>query len=229
MRCTVTVRVALVLLTLFTTWYFAGELYPNKVDMKSLRRIFDNKEEEAPKEKVKFSCGNDKPCPDGYFAFRIISGAANVVGPSFCFDNIMCIVSGGRVIVPVKDPNHMFLACTASNGTLIKTGSFDMYFTDVKLLLEFLKPVQDGTLVLVASYDDPGTNLNEEARALFTSFGSSYAKKVHFRDAWIFVGGKGINTESPFEQYLQNNKETNKYDGWPEVLEMEGCIPRKTK
>ncbi|XP_041446872.1 protein FAM3D isoform X2 [Xenopus laevis] len=225
MRCTVTVRVALVLLTLFTTWYFAGELYPNKVDMKSLRRIFDNKEEEAPKEKVKFSCGNDKPCPDGYFAFRIISGAANVVGPSFCFDNII-IMSSVRNNIG-RGLNIALI--NASNGTLIKTGSFDMYFTDVKLLLEFLKPVQDGTLVLVASYDDPGTNLNEEARALFTSFGSSYAKKVHFRDAWIFVGGKGINTESPFEQYLQNNKETNKYDGWPEVLEMEGCIPRKTK
>ncbi|XP_041446871.1 protein FAM3D isoform X1 [Xenopus laevis] len=226
MRCTVTVRVALVLLTLFTTWYFAGELYPNKVDMKSLRRIFDNKEEEAPtEEKVKFSCGNDKPCPDGYFAFRIISGAANVVGPSFCFDNII-IMSSVRNNIG-RGLNIALI--NASNGTLIKTGSFDMYFTDVKLLLEFLKPVQDGTLVLVASYDDPGTNLNEEARALFTSFGSSYAKKVHFRDAWIFVGGKGINTESPFEQYLQNNKETNKYDGWPEVLEMEGCIPRKTK
>lgn len=28
-------------------------------------------------------------------------------------------------------------------------------------------------------------------------------------------------------QYIKNDKKTNKYDGWPEMLEMEGCVPRK--
>lgn len=30
-----------------------------------------------------------------------------------------------------------------------------------------------------------------------------------------------------FLQHIKNDKETNKYDGWPELLEMEGCAPRK--
>ncbi|OCT83498.1 protein FAM3D-like [Xenopus laevis] len=225
MRCSATIRVVLVLCTLITTWYFAETMYPNKVDMKSLKRIFDNIAEEEPtKKKVEFSCGNEKPCPDGYFAFRIISGAGNVVGPSICFDNTIIMSSVKNNVG--RGLNIALI--NASNGTLIKTGTFDMYFADVKPLLEFIKPVKDGTLVLVASYDDPGTNLNEEARSLFKEFGSIHAKKVNFRDAWIFVGGKGINAESSFEQYLQNNKETNKYDGWPEVLEVEGCIPKKS-
>ena len=28
-------------------------------------------------------------------------------------------------------------------------------------------------------------------------------------------------------QHIKNNKDTNKYEGWPEVVEMEGCIPQK--
>ena len=29
-------------------------------------------------------------------------------------------------------------------------------------------------------------------------------------------------------QHVKNSKHTNKYEGWPEALEMGGCIPRRT-
>lgn len=32
-------------------------------------------------------CGNQRSCPTKHFAFKIISGAANVVGPSICFND----------------------------------------------------------------------------------------------------------------------------------------------
>ncbi|XP_012816355.1 protein FAM3D isoform X2 [Xenopus tropicalis] len=217
MRCAAILRVIVILLTLITTWYFAEKMYSNRDNMKSLRSIFEKK-------KAQFSCGNEKPCPDDYFAFKIISGAANVVGPSMCFENSIIMSSIKNNIG--RGLNIALI--NASTGVVIKTSSFDMYSGDVKPLLEFIKPVAEGTLVFVASYDDPGTKLNDEARAVFASFGSSYSKKIGFRDSWLFVGGKGISTKSPFEQHIKNNKETNKYDGWPEVLEMEGCIPKKT-
>ncbi|NP_001079695.1 Protein FAM3D-like [Xenopus laevis] len=216
MRCTAILRIVVILLTLLTTWFFAEKFFSGKKDIK--RNVLEQK-------KVKINCGNEKPCPDDYFAFKIISGAANVVGPSICFENII-IMSSVRNNIG-RGLNIALI--NASTGILIKTDSFDMYSGDVKPLLDFIKPVKDGTLVFVASFDDPGTKLNDEARAVFTEFGSSYAKKINFRDSWLFVGGKGINSKSPFEQHIKNNKETNKYDGWPEVLEMEGCIPRKTK
>uniref|UniRef100_A0A1B8YAW1 ILEI/PANDER domain-containing protein n=1 Tax=Xenopus tropicalis TaxID=8364 RepID=A0A1B8YAW1_XENTR len=86
------------------------------------------------------------------------------------------------------------------NGDLIKIASFDMYSGDVEPLVDFLKSVTDGTLVFVASYDDPSSKLNDEARAIFASFGSSYAEKLYFRDAWVFVGVKGTSAKSKFEQ-----------------------------
>lgn len=38
-------------------------------------------------EVVRTKCGLSKPCPDNFFAFKISSGAANVVGPTMCFEN----------------------------------------------------------------------------------------------------------------------------------------------
>lgn len=43
----------------------------------------------AGKQPPRHKCGNQKGCPEDHFAFKIISGAANVVGPSICFNDIM--------------------------------------------------------------------------------------------------------------------------------------------
>jgi len=50
--------------------------------------------------------------------------------------------------------------------------------------------------------------LNEEARKLIADLGSSIVSNLGFRDNWIFVGGKGIKTKSPFEQvrYIQQQR-----------------------
>lgn len=45
-----------------------------------------------------------------------------------------------------------------------------------------------------------GHRMNEEARRLFEELGSSAVKELAFRDSWVFVGAKGIENKSPFEQ-----------------------------
>ena len=42
--------------------------------------------------------------------------------------------------------------------------------------------------------------MNDEARRLFEELGSTAAKELAFRDSWVFVGAKGIEDKSPFEQ-----------------------------
>lgn len=110
-------------------------------------------------------------------------------------------------------------------GELLDTKTFDMWAGDVSDLLKFLRPLHEGTLVFVASFDDPATKLNDEARRLFEELGSTAIKELAFRDSWVFVGAKGIENKSPFEQRMKNSKSNNKYEGWPESLEMDGCIP----
>ncbi|KAK7820547.1 hypothetical protein U0070_006316 [Myodes glareolus] len=168
-------------------------------------------------------CGLSKPCQDNFFAFKLSSGAANVVGPSMCFENEI-------IMSPVRNNVGRGLNIALVNGStgqVTKKGSFDMYSGEPKLLIQFLEEIPDSTLVLVASYDDPGTKMNDKIRTLFSNLGSSYAKQLGFRDSWVFLGAKDLKNKSPYEQFLKNNPETNKYEGWPELLELEGCVPRK--
>lgn len=172
---------------------------------------------------MKTKCDLSKPCPNNFFAFKICSGAANVVGPSICFEDHM-------IMSPVKNNVGRGLniaLVNATTGTVLRQDHFDMFSGDASLLVAFLKQILEGMLVLVASYDDPGTKMNDEIRTLFSNMGSSYAKQLSFRDSWVFLGARDISNKSPFEQFLKNNPETNKYEGWPELLELEGCVPRK--
>ncbi|XP_073757558.1 protein FAM3D isoform X4 [Callorhinus ursinus] len=174
---------------------------------------------------VRTKCGLSKPCPDNFFAFKISSGAANVVGPTMCFENLV-------IMSPVKNNVGRGLNIALVNGTtgiVLTQKCFDMYSGDVKLLVKFLKDIPEGTLVLMASYDDPGTKMNDETRKLLSSLGSSYANQLGFRDSWVFLGAKDLKDKSPFEQFLKNNPDSNKYEGWPELLELEGCVPQKRK
>ncbi|XP_045850686.1 protein FAM3D-like [Meles meles] len=120
-----------------------------------------------------------------------------------------------------------FALVNGTTGVVLTQKCFDMYSGDVPLLVKFPKEIPEGTLVLAASYDDPGTKMNDETRKLLTNLGSSYAKQLGFRDSWVFLGAKDLRDKSPFEQFLKNNPDTNKYEGWPELLELEGCVPQK--
>ncbi|NXU70074.1 FAM3D protein, partial [Oreotrochilus melanogaster] len=68
-------------------------------------------------------CGNKRSCAQNHFAFKIISGAANVVGPSICFDDVTLMSS-------VKNNVGRGLNIALVNGTsghLLKENTFDMY------------------------------------------------------------------------------------------------------
>ncbi|XP_069499855.1 protein FAM3D [Ambystoma mexicanum] len=224
MRATGLFRLAVVLLTLGATWYLTRSYFDSYLQSKNLRNVFDLSANDNPPTKPPVTkCGIEKVCPENYFAFRITSGAASVVGPSMCFEDKIIMSSVKNNIG--RGLNIALL--NGSTGEVIKTGFFDMYSGEVQPLLKFLEKIDPGTLLLLASFDDPASKLTEEARKIFTDMGSSFASKLKFRDNWIFVGGQGLAAKSPYEEHLTNDKETNKYDGWPEVLEMEGCIPRK--
>ncbi|XP_045852331.1 protein FAM3A isoform X1 [Meles meles] len=144
----------------------------------------------------KYKCGLPQPCPEEHLAFRVVSGAANVIGPKICLEDKMLMSS-------VKDNVGRGLNIALVNGVsgeLIEARAFDMWAGDVNDLLKFIRPLHEGTLVFVASYDDPATKMNEETRKLFSDLGSKNVKDLAFRDSWVFVGAKGVQNKSPFEQ-----------------------------
>ncbi|XP_008109461.1 protein FAM3C isoform X1 [Anolis carolinensis] len=207
------------------TFYVISQVFEIKMDA-NLGSLFARSPLDLPARSTKpprYKCGTSKACPENHFAFKMASGAANVVGPKICVeDNVL--MSGVKNNVG-RGINIALV--NGKTGETVDTKYFDMWGGDVAPFNDFLKTIQDGTIVLMATYDDGATKLNEEARKLVAELGSSSITNLGFRDNWVFCGGKGIKTKSPFEQHIRNNKDTNKYEGWPEVVEMEGCIPQK--
>ncbi|XP_059800212.1 protein FAM3C-like isoform X1 [Hypanus sabinus] len=216
MRPVVVLRGVVLLLVSFVTYYIVSKLMTDEVKVNKRISL------QEPKTK-KFSCNMETSCPEDHFPFSITSGAASVVGPNICFNGKILMSSVKNNIG--KGINIALV--NATTGQLLKTDFFDMWSGKVELLVKFLKSIQPGTVVLLASFDDAATKMNDEARGLFSQLGSSLIFKLHFRDNWVFLGAKPIKEKSPFEQILENDKKKNKYDNWPEALEINGCVPRK--
>ncbi|XP_045327733.1 protein FAM3A isoform X2 [Leopardus geoffroyi] len=210
MRLAGPLRIVALIVTVGLTWIVVSILLGGPGSgFPRIQQLFSSPENSATAEPRarKYKCGLPQPCPEEHLAFRMVSGAANVIGPKICLEDKMLMSS-------VKDNVGRGLNIALVN--------------DVNDLLKFIRPLHEGTLVFVASYDDPATKMNEETRKLFSDLGSKNVKDLAFRDSWVFVGAKGVQNKSPFEQHVKNSKHTNKYEGWPEALEMEGCIPRRT-
>ncbi|KAG7454647.1 hypothetical protein MATL_G00261980 [Megalops atlanticus] len=170
-----------------------------------------------------FMCGLSEPCPEGHFAFKITSGVASAVGPRMCVED-QILMSGVKNNVG-RGINIALV--NAKTGELIRTDYFDTWNGDVRVLITFLKSIEEGTLVLMATFVEASTKLNAEVRQLIADLGSSSIKVLGFRDNWVFLGEKGAKAKSAFEKHIKNDPKTNKYDGWPEMQQIEGCIAKK--
>ncbi|KAJ8258088.1 hypothetical protein GJAV_G00193040 [Gymnothorax javanicus] len=188
------------------------------------------KVQETPKV-IHHKCGLPEECHVDHFAFHLRTGAANVIGPKICFEDEIIMSSVKNNI----GPGLNIVLINAETGKILKFESFNLYsktpdsadFCDSDGLLAFLKDLKPGTIVLVASFDEPTSNLSDEAREVFVSLGSTWIKSLRFRDGWVFAGAAGMAEKSPFEKYIKNDSKKNIYGGWPEVLELSGCFPRK--
>ncbi|KAI4895544.1 hypothetical protein NFI96_022526, partial [Prochilodus magdalenae] len=141
-------------------------------------------------------CGVSQPCPENHITFKMSSGAANVIAAKICLDGMFVI--GGTSMTGGVGIN--IAVVNGQTGKLINADSFDMWGGDVKPLIQLLSSIQNGSLVLMASFDDPATRLDNEARTLISQLGSSYISSIGFRDNWVFVGGKGLKNINPLEK-----------------------------
>ncbi|TKS72915.1 Protein FAM3C [Collichthys lucidus] len=150
-------------------------------------------------------CNTKVECPEESYGFYIQSGAANVMPPKICLQN-----------KPV-------LGMILNNAGI---GINIVIVNDVQPLIDFLKSIDKGSVVLIATYDEPASKLNDEARKLMAELGSTAVQSLRFRDSWVFVGGRGAAVDSSFEKHVKNDPANNKYENWPELIELHGCIPR---
>lgn len=181
-----------------------------------------NKEIVVPKELSNFKCQMEQACPETEYTFRVVSGAANVIGPSICFDGKWIMKNSLNNV----DRGMNIAVVNGKTGKTTNKGVFDLYGKDSTELKNFIRKVQDEEIVLATTYDDAAFRLDDEARNLMADLGSEKVKKLAFRDNWIFVGGKKMKLTKIFENLSANDKAKNKFGDWPEAITIEGCIPK---
>lgn len=168
-------------------------------------------------------CDVSRVCPPDHFALQIRSGAANTVGPKICFE--------GKIIMSYVlnnvGPGLNIVVVNGENGEVEKFACLNMRdHREMEANLAFLSEIKPGMIVLVASFDDVTPKMTDEMRELFVGMGSTLIKSVKERDNWVFVGRVGAKDKSLYEKQAVNDKNTNIYEGWPEVVEVGGCYPR---
>ncbi|XP_027710974.1 protein FAM3C isoform X3 [Vombatus ursinus] len=203
MRMAGAVKLVVAVAVFLLTFYVISQVFEIKLDS-NLGNLFARSALQITDTKPpRYKCGISKACPEKHFAFKMASGAANVVGPKICVeDNIL--MSGVKNNVG-RGINVALV--NGKTGEALRTEYFDMWGGDVAPFIEFLKSIQDGTIVLMGTYDDGATKLNNEARLLIAALGSTAIVNLDFRDNWVFCGGKGIKTKSPFEQVAHKEQQ----------------------
>ncbi|KAK5872552.1 hypothetical protein PBY51_013238 [Eleginops maclovinus] len=222
MRYRAVLSIAAVIVVVLITWGFSI----NSVDVKEkTRTIFRSNKVKpifttatAPKPK----CGLSRVCPPDLFAFNIVSGAANVVGPKICFD--------GKIIMSHAKNNVgsglNVVIINGNNGDVETFGYLNMQFGDAADILAYLKDIKPGMIVLVASFDDVTAKMTDETREVFVGMGSTLITSVKYRDNWVFAGRAGKDNKSLFEKRAVNDEKINVYGEWPEIVEVAGCYPK---
>lgn len=110
-----------------------------------------------------------------------------------------------------------------STKEVYRIGHFDTFESDTSNLELFLEIISETDIVLVVSHDEASTNINLHIQREFQLLGSRFISKLSFRDAWIFVGQRGIVGKSPIEEISFAGA------NWPKPIDKKLCVPNVLK
>ncbi|KAJ8394702.1 hypothetical protein AAFF_G00043020 [Aldrovandia affinis] len=231
MRYQITVNTRIVIMTTccITGWFlgqFLAHVLPPKhiiAVVKDIKQVSVIKPKAVPPPKRQ-KCNRWSTCPNGEFAFQIMSGGGTKRFPKICFEDYIILgeMNAGRGI--------NIAAVNASSGKAIDVATFDMWSGDnSEALVKFIQKIPSSSYVLMATFDEGSTNLKPQAKKEIENLGSTLINKIAFRANWIFLGAKGVTIPSEFkkEKILFANQKWNKYPGWPSEIQIDGCVGRR--
>ncbi|XP_072309017.1 protein FAM3C [Eucyclogobius newberryi] len=216
--------VSLVISVILVTWIITNNTLNVQKTARDLWGMDYSEPEASATQRETIKCNLERDCEPGAFAVRLKSGAANVVGPTICFD-------GQKLMSPIRDNVGAGLNIVVVDGN---NGSVD----DVSFLnskdgrsadiLAHLTKIKLGRIVLLASFNDVTPKMTDEIMDVLESMGSTLIKTLKSKDNWVFAGRTGANRKSQFEKISVNDPATNPYGDWPEVVEISGCVPKNS-
>ncbi|KAL4226255.1 hypothetical protein ACF0H5_014238 [Mactra antiquata] len=131
-------------------------------------------------------CGTQ--CGKDQLSFYVKTGVETKQGPNMCYQN--------KVIISDKKKNYdRGMNVIVINDKTLEiefTKIYDTYIDDYDFLRDMKSKVNEGNLVIIASYDEVSENLSEDGKRWLKLFGSEVIDQVLFRDSFLFIGQKGL-------------------------------------
>ncbi|KAG8591054.1 hypothetical protein GDO81_007036 [Engystomops pustulosus] len=169
-------------------------------------------------------CASWRTCSASEVVYRIRSGGANSINPDICLEDETLL--GGKKKNGARGINIAVVNRATMKVTDTKT--FDMYEGDHSgEMVDFLNKIPNGSIILVASFDDAKTKLSKAAEDVFEALGSKEIRKLKFRSGWVFLAIKGGKVPDNIErEKVIHSGSGNQYSGWPSEIQIDGCLPK---
>uniref|UniRef100_A0A915CIH6 ILEI/PANDER domain-containing protein n=1 Tax=Parascaris univalens TaxID=6257 RepID=A0A915CIH6_PARUN len=162
------------------------------------------------------NCGVPHNCRQGEIPMSFYTGTDKNDSPSLCVNGHFYMDRGvngagrGLNLVVIDAKTHQVLRC----------GHFDTYAEDSTELVMFLEQLLPDEIVAVVSFDEASTRLSDLARQIFYELGSSFIQNLKFRSSWYFIGQKGIDGYSAFEDLTMPSG-----NDWAKAINKKICVP----
>ncbi|KAJ8046396.1 Protein O-linked-mannose beta-1,2-N-acetylglucosaminyltransferase 1 [Holothuria leucospilota] len=165
-------------------------------------------------------CGMQSACSENHTAVNVLSSSLEntaLLPVSFC-------VNGRRNFINTGSRGLNFLVYDLHWRSVMMSQTFDTHESEAESerLVKFLESVGDNQLLIGAVYDDASRWLTVNAKDTLERFGALKIHDLTFRGMWVFVGRRGVEGASPYEEL---NKATNAKDKKDAKAELSACIP----
>ncbi|CAF3530075.1 unnamed protein product [Rotaria socialis] len=135
-------------------------------------------------------CEIDEKCADDAIPYKIVSGDGIEKYPIICFNNKLLVHKNLKDAKIGRGINLVALDSVTYDVKLTET--YDTYIEETFLLRTLKVTLNDGDIIILASFDEMTYGLKEASLSILEKYGSQLIKIIKFRDSFVMIGQKGL-------------------------------------
>lgn len=144
-------------------------------------------------------CEIEEKCSDDAIPYKIISGDGIDKYPVICFNNKLLVHKNLKDSKIGRGMNLVAFDGKTYDVKLIET--FDTYLEETFFLRALKLNLNDGDIIMLASFDEITYGLKEAALSILEKYGSQLIKIIKFRDSFVMIGQKGLARGKAIEMH----------------------------
>ncbi|CAF3774801.1 unnamed protein product [Adineta steineri] len=135
-------------------------------------------------------CEIDEKCSDDAIPYKVVSGDGIEKYPIICFNNKLLLHKNLKDAKIGRGVN--LVAFDGKTYDVKLTETFDTYLEETFFLRTLKLNLNDGDIIILASFDEMTYGLKEASLSILEKYGSQLIKIIKFRDSFVMIGQKGL-------------------------------------